>query len=931
MKRTFILSLLLLAYLTSAHAINGTGSQEEPYQIGNVDELYEFAAIVNGTHDSIEKNIYAYGVLTDNITLNENLIDEAGNLSNPEPRIWTQLDQYHGVLDGQFHVIRGLYAVTPAGSSISLRTGFIRKFNNGTVKNLGFEDAFIKSVHGCVGGICGDLCSGSILNCYFIGAIESNTTRIGGISSYCNKSGTISNCYTICKITAQKDMNGICALNEGGTIENCYTMSIDEPSDSEIRQRFENGEIAFLLQKGKEEKIWGQSLYDEKQPVLAGETVYKNHESGLYSNTKEENAEHIFDNCICNVCGIRNDNCTCKHEIKNCQCIICGETIHDFDNCYCKVCKTKEEGCTNHIHELDKKCQCIWCGEFNHDFDNCYCKVCKTKKDNCSDHNHELDPNCQCVWCGESVHDFDNCYCKVCQAKEKLCTNHIHVYNNHICICGNTDTDFTSYEIYTVDDLYQFLNLVQEGQSELNAKLMNDIIVNDVDWDTYDSLSIDDLKKLDIRIWQEYESEYHGIFDGQGHIISGLYFHTVGLFNELVGATIKNLGLENCRGKIEVFDFFGAICTAAWNSNFTQCHVSGKLESEELSCSGLVGRAMNCEFTDCYNLASIKSFYCVAGITTPQGRDCELAFTNCWNAGKLLEAWCMGGILGCSNSGVNSYDAILTNCYNIGDMENESFEEAEISSGGLVGIGISMRNLYLNNCYNYGQIHSLNNQCFSGHLVANPYNIVHFYNYDGKSTVQHEEEYFNVNFHNCYYLDSCLVEVPVPEYMITEEIECNHTYPDILDLHAMSAEQFANGEVCYRLNEGVTDGSQPYYQNLSNVSLRSSNIDIDAYPILDTTHRAVFTDGETYFNYGRATESPKLFVQGDSPIIYTQSHTIFVGNTDGRVVLSDMNGKIIFSKKVENKGIGTFEEILLEKEGAYLLVINNRAYKVIIK
>ena len=48
-----------------------------------------------------------------------------------------------------------------------------------------------------------------------------------------------------------------------------------------------------------------------------------------------------------------------------------------------------------------------------------------------------------------------------------------------------------------------------------------------------------------------------------------------------------------------------------------------------------------------------------------------------------------------------------------------------------------------------------------------------------------------------------------------------------------TAEQFEGGAVCYLLNDGMTDGTQTWYQNIDN----GSN---DAYPVIDNTHGTVY-------------------------------------------------------------------------------------------
>ena len=88
------------------------------YQIGTAAELYWFAGLVNGTlADSTPQNTAADAVLTADITINENVLNENGTLNGTPANTWTpiglyvsdNLAEYTGTFDGQGHTISGLY------------------------------------------------------------------------------------------------------------------------------------------------------------------------------------------------------------------------------------------------------------------------------------------------------------------------------------------------------------------------------------------------------------------------------------------------------------------------------------------------------------------------------------------------------------------------------------------------------------------------------------------------------------------------------------------------------------------------------------------------------------------------------------------------------------------------------------------------------
>ena len=138
------------------------------FEIGNAGQLYWFA-------DMIIKNgaVSAGAILTDDITVNENVLTANGEL-NPNltnPRSWTPIgypvDSYKGTFDGQGHKISGLYFNDE-------NTTYIGLFQNvdkaGKVINVGVVDTYFSAKY-FVGGICGGN-SGTIENCYNAGTVN---------------------------------------------------------------------------------------------------------------------------------------------------------------------------------------------------------------------------------------------------------------------------------------------------------------------------------------------------------------------------------------------------------------------------------------------------------------------------------------------------------------------------------------------------------------------------------------------------------------------------------------------------------------------------------------------------------------------------------------------------------------------------------------
>ena len=147
-----------------------------------------------------------------------------------------------------------------------------------------------------VGGIVGEsFGSGNtiwIKDCYNRGNVIGDTKDIGGIGGYIGYS-LVENCYSQATVSGNTNVGGICGNSNKVDFQNAYYDSnlytgnaIGYLKDATIKQTegktsqaFESGEIAYLLQVGREEPVWGQTLSGndvQAYPVLGGARVYQN-------------------------------------------------------------------------------------------------------------------------------------------------------------------------------------------------------------------------------------------------------------------------------------------------------------------------------------------------------------------------------------------------------------------------------------------------------------------------------------------------------------------------------------------------------------------------------------------------------------------------------------------------------------------------------
>lgn len=162
------------------------------------------------------------------------------------------------------------------------------------------------------------------------------------------------------------------------------------------------------------------------------------------------------------------------------------------------------------------------------------------------------------------------------------------------------------YLIYTAQDLLDFRAKVADDEQSACAKLMNDLSFN-----TGTSYN-DDLynggwsgeKPMEWKpIGATMGTKYKGIFDGNGHTISGVYNNSkytneIGFFDYTdEGAVIKNLTIKDSWFWGEAY--VGALIGKANKTTVTNCHNYSTYVVADDKLGGLIGAAYSCTVTGC--------------------------------------------------------------------------------------------------------------------------------------------------------------------------------------------------------------------------------------------------------------------------------------------------------------------------------------------
>ena len=364
-----------------------------------------------------------------------------------------------------------------------------------------------------------------------------------------------------------------------------------------------------------------------------------------------------------------------------------------------------------------------------------------------------------------------------------------------------TDSD-EAYEIGNAGQLYWFAGLVNgtltDGTAQnlkANAVLTADITVNE---DLLTSINTDDDGKVtngtSFHAWspmgmadENGEGYYKGIFDGNGHSISGLYVnrdeaaddvHTwfkscIGLFGYYSGVT-RNLSVLDSYMRGE--DFIGGICGYNDGGTIQNCYSAATVCGDSY-IGGICGRSEGDSIIEnCYNTGYVY------GATRSIGGICGNNYTtieNCYNVGNVNGKFYVGGIVGESSGSGNTI--WIKDCYNRGNVIGDTEKIGGI--GGCIGSSL------VENCYSQATVSGNTNV---GGICGNSN---------------------KVDFQNAYY-DSNLYTGNAIGYLKDATTEKTEGKP---------SQAFESGEIAYLLQ---ADREEPVWgQTLS-------GNDVQAYPVL---------------------------------------------------------------------------------------------------
>ncbi len=362
----------------------------------------------------------------------------------------------------------------------------------------------------------------------------------------------------------------------------------------------------------------------------------------------------------------------------------------------------------------------------------------------------------------------------------------IHRYVNGICgHCGLYEAPSQNsggcYELANAGNFFWFAALVNDDHehAEFDERNTEAFAVMTADIDL-EKRTFNNIGKFSTSIYSNVDEIFTGSFNGQGHTLSN--FYTNGAYNQ--------------RG------VFGNICDAEIG-NLT---VTGEIDATKFELDsyatllGFICTASSCnihDITSCIDICSTSSATKQMAGGIAASANSKVSITRCVNLGGIT----LGGFNSMASGIIADVwgNAEVKDCANFGAITCEEGDAAGILTC------TEGSNNKINNCFNSGIL--------TGDIESR-----------ASAITLSRADYCSIQ--NCYRLDGT-----APEQIYPEEVTVK------------TSEEFASGEVGFLLNNGVTDGTQAWYQNIDN------NAEPDQYPLPRSAHGTVYRLGSSsYFS-----------------------------------------------------------------------------------
>jgi hypothetical protein len=242
---------------------------------------------------------------------------------------------------------------------------------------------------------------------------------------------------------------------------------------------------------------------------------------------------------------------------------------------------------------------------------------------------------------------------------------------------GNDSAESAEFIITTAEQLIEFAKLVNDGHNfGKPVRLGADIMLNDTtNWQNW-------VNQPPANKWIPIGGEdnsFRELFDGNGHVISGIYINTTknnqGLFGGIYGGTIEKLGVvaSYIKGGTESYGYIGGLVGSCQDGTISDSYFIGTVEGHH-SVGGLAGWN-GCKINNSYSKGSVAGTgNNVGGLIgfnsglakEEEGYKVYVSISNSHSASTVKGKERVGGLVGWNNC------TIVANSYSTGYVIGDS-------------------------------------------------------------------------------------------------------------------------------------------------------------------------------------------------------------------------------------------------------------------
>lgn len=213
-------------------------------------------------------------------------------------------------------------------------------------------------------------------------------------------------------------------------------------------------------------------------------------------------------------------------------------------------------------------------------------------------------------------------------------------------------TEANPYKISTEAELAYLAKKVNDGTKYANTffKQTADLDLGNKQW---------------VRIGKDKNNYFSGSYDGDGYVISNLYYNdntqsNVGLFGYISGATLTKITVAS--GSIYGSGATGGICGYATGAEISYCANNATVYGKQEQNGGICGYVENSTISNCINYGLVSGFNFIGGIAG-RCKTADVTIEKCINVGQIFSMCATSGCILGFNDDYLTIESISNNYF----------------------------------------------------------------------------------------------------------------------------------------------------------------------------------------------------------------------------------------------------------------------------